>query len=206
MSICSTGNTVTPTTLTLPVSAMSDFERYEGMRVHFSQTLTANETFTLGRFGEVRLAEGGRLYTPTAVTTPGAAAIAQEDLNQRRSFVLDDGNNQQNIDPTRYPTGGLSAANTLRSGYTVDDLDGVFDERFSTYRVQPVGPGLVHSIESADAGSRRGRRQPQGRLVQRPELLQRRRSRRRLPDRRAARTRSSSSTARRRRRSARCRR
>ncbi len=140
VSICSTGNTVTPTTLTLPVSAMSDFERYEGMRVHFSQTLTANETFTLARFGEVRLAEGGRLYTPTAVATPGAAAIAQEDLNRRRSFVLDDGNNQQNIDPTIYPTGGLSAANTLRSGYTVDGLDGVFDERFSTYRVQPVGP------------------------------------------------------------------
>ena len=140
VSICSTGNTVTPTTLTLPVSAMSDFERYEGMRVHFSQTLTANDTFTLGRFGEVRLAEGGRLYTPTAVTTPGAAALAREDLNQRRSFVLDDGDNQQNIDPTRYPTGGLSAANTLRSGYTVNNLDGVFDERFSTYRVQPVGP------------------------------------------------------------------
>jgi predicted extracellular nuclease len=141
ISVCTTGNPVpTAVTVTLPVSAMSNFERYEGMRVHFSQTLTANETFTLARFGEVRLAEGGRLYTPTAVTTPGVAAIAQEDLNNRRSFVLDDGNNQQNIDPTLYPTGGLSAANTLRSGYTVDNLDGVFDERFSTYRVQPVGP------------------------------------------------------------------
>jgi len=140
VSVCSTGNTVTPTTVTLPVSAMADFERYEGMRVHFSQTLTATETFTLARFGEVRLAEGGRLYTPTAITTPGAAAIAQQNLNDRRSFVLDDGNNQQNIDPTRVPIGGLSAANTLRSGYTVDNLDGVFDDRFSTYRVQPVGP------------------------------------------------------------------
>jgi uncharacterized protein len=143
ISACTTGNPVpAAATVTLPVSAMSDFERYEGMRVHFSQTLAVNETFTLGRFGEVRLAEGGRLYTPTAVATPGAAALAQEGLNNRRSFVLDDGNNQQNIDPTRYPTGGLSAANTLRSGYTVDNLDGVFDERFSTYRVQPVGPVL----------------------------------------------------------------
>src|SRR6185436_3299594 len=119
-------------------AAMSDFERYEGMLVHFSQTLTANDTFTLGRFGEVRLAEGGRLYTPTAVATPGPAAIAQEDLNNRRSFVLDDGNNQQNIDPTIYPTGGLSALNTLRDGYTVNGLTGVLEQRFSVYRVQPV--------------------------------------------------------------------
>jgi uncharacterized protein len=136
---CSSGASVPATEITLPVDSMSDFERYEGMRVRFPQTLTATETFTLGRFGEVRLAAGGRLHQPTAVTTPGAAALAQQDLNDRRSFVLDDGNNQQNIDPTRYPLGGLTASNTLRSGYTVDGLTGVFDDRFSSYRVQPVG-------------------------------------------------------------------
>ena len=108
---------------------MADFERYEGMLVHFPQTLTVNETFTLGRFGEV----GSR---PTAASTPdrghdpGAAALAQEDLNHRRSFVLDDGNNQQNIDPTLYPLGGLSASNTLRVGYTTAGLTGVFEQRF----------------------------------------------------------------------------
>ena len=48
----------------------------------------------LGRYGEVRLAAGGRLYTPTAVTTPGAEANALEDANVRRSFVLDDGNSK----------------------------------------------------------------------------------------------------------------
>ena len=56
MLVCATGNTVTPTDgHACPCAAMADFERYEGMRVHFSQTLTATETFTLGRFGEVRL-------------------------------------------------------------------------------------------------------------------------------------------------------
>ena len=120
--------------------SLAAFERYEGMLVRFPQTLTVTETFTLGRFGEVRLSQGGRLYTPTAVTTPGAAAAAVDDLNRRRSFVLDDGDNQQNIDPTRHPVGGLTATNTLRSGYTTEGLTGVFDERFSTYRVQPVGP------------------------------------------------------------------
>ncbi|TMC29224.1 MAG: hypothetical protein E6J24_16725, partial [Chloroflexi bacterium] len=139
-AICSTGNALAPATVTLPVGSYTDFERYEGMFVRFDQTLTATETFTLARFGEVRLAADGRLYTPTAVTTPGAAAIALEDENQRRSFVLDDGNNQQNIDPTLYPTGGLSAPNTLRSGYTTTGVTGVFDYRFNTYRLQPVGP------------------------------------------------------------------
>jgi hypothetical protein len=137
---CPSGASVAPTNLTLPVATINDFERYEGMLVHFSQTLTANETFTLGRFGEVKLAAGGRLYAPTAVTTPGPAALALGDLNNRSSFLLDDGNNQQNIDPTRYPLGGLTATNTLRSGDTVESLTGVLDHRFSRYRVQPVGP------------------------------------------------------------------
>jgi predicted extracellular nuclease len=139
-ALCSTGNSVTATEVSLPVTAFSDFERYEDMLVHFSQTLTANETFTLARFGEVRLAANGRLYTPTAVTTPGSAAATQEDLNQRRSFVLDDGDNQQNIDPTIHPVGGLSASNTLRSGYTTDNLTGIFEQRFGDYRLQPLGP------------------------------------------------------------------
>ena len=138
--ICPAGGPVTPTTITLPVASVSTFERYEGMLVSFADTLTATETYTLGRFGEVRLSANGRLFTPTAVTTPGAPAIAQAELNQRSSFVLDDGNGQQNIDPTVHPVGGLSATNTLRSGYTVDGLTGVFDFRFGAYRLQPVGP------------------------------------------------------------------
>ena len=98
----------------------------------FSQTLTATEVFNLGRFGEVASLATGRLYTPTAITTPGAAAIAQEDQNNRSRIVLDDGNNQQNIDPTRYPQGGLSAANTLRVGDTLPGLTGVMDYRFAS--------------------------------------------------------------------------
>jgi hypothetical protein len=140
---CSTGNSVTTETITLPVAALSDFERYEGMLVTFPQTLTATDTFTLGRFGEVRLAANGRLYTPTAVVAPGAPANALEQANDLRSFVLDDGNNTQNTDPSAqgyYPTGGLSASNTLRSGYTTTGLTGVFDERFGAYRVQARGP------------------------------------------------------------------
>ncbi len=44
----------------------------------------------------------------------------------------------QNIDPTLYPQGGLSATNTLRVGDTLPSLTGVLEFRFGVYRVQPV--------------------------------------------------------------------
>ncbi len=138
--VCSSGATAPAAPVSLPVADIADLERFEGMLVNFAQTLTATEVFTLARFGEVSLSGAGRLYTPTAVTTPGAAAIAQEQLNDRSRIILDDGNNQQNIDPTLYPQGGLSASNTLRVGDTLAGLTGVMDFRFSSYRVQPVGP------------------------------------------------------------------
>lgn len=139
VEICGQGASVTPAGLALPVAQYEDFERYEGMLVQIAQTLTATETFTLARFGEVRLAANGRLQTPTAVAAPGPDALAVADANRRRSFVLDDGNGQQNIDPTVHPFGGLSAASTLRSGYTVSGLSGIFDYRFGDYRLQPLG-------------------------------------------------------------------
>ena len=138
--VCATGATMPATSVSLPVADVNDLERFEGMLVTFDQTLTATEVFNLGRFGEVSLSGVGRLYTPTAVTTPGAAANALAMQNNRSRIILDDGNNQQNIDPTRYPQGGLTASNTLRVGDTLPSLTGVMDYRFSNYRIQPVGP------------------------------------------------------------------
>jgi predicted extracellular nuclease len=139
VQVCSSGNSVTAANVTLPVASLNDWERYEGMLVNITQDLTATETFTLGRFGEVSLSVNGRLRNPTNIVAPGAPAIAQQDLNNRSRILLDDGNGQQNIDPTIHPPGGLSASNTLRSGYTVHGLTGVLEQRFGVYRVQPVG-------------------------------------------------------------------
>ncbi len=139
--ICQTGGaTVTSSSVSLPVASLSVWERYEGMVVALPQTMTVTETFTLARFGEISLSANGRLFNPTSIVDPGAPALAQQDLNNRSRIILDDGNNLQNIDPTFYPTGGLSAANTLRSGSTATGVTGVLDQRFSLYRIQPVGP------------------------------------------------------------------
>ena len=206
VQVCSSGNALpTQAAVSLPVASLDDLEPFEGMLVHFDQTLTATEVFNLGRFGEVSVSGAGRLYNPTAVAAPGAPALAVADQNNRSRIILDDGNNQQNIDPTIYPQGGLSATNTLRVGDTLPGLTGVMDYRFSNYRIQPVGPiAFDHTNPRTPAPAAVG-----GNLkvasfnvlnffngdglaaASRP---------------RAARTRSSSSTARRRRRSARSRR
>ena len=52
---------------------------------------------------------------PELIPMP-APAQAVRDVNLRSRLLLDDGNNQQNIDPTIHPVGGLSASNTLRNG------------------------------------------------------------------------------------------
>jgi predicted extracellular nuclease/methionine-rich copper-binding protein CopC len=140
--VCSTGNPLpTPATISLPVGNLTDWERVEGMRVTLAQTLTVTEVFNLGRFGEVSLSGAGRLPNPTNVVLPGAPAIALEDLNDRSRVILDDGDNQQNIDPTVYPQGGLSASNTLRVGDSLPaGLTAIGDQRFGAYRLQPEGP------------------------------------------------------------------
>ena len=140
ITLCGSGLSVTPATANLPVANMIDWERFEGMLIRIPQTLTVTDTFTLGRFGEVGLSVGGRLRSPTNAATPGAAAIALQDLNNRSRILLDDGDSRQNIDPIVHPVPGLSAANTLRLGATVDNLTGVLEQRFSGYRIQPVGP------------------------------------------------------------------
>lgn len=157
--VCSTGNSVTPTVVNLPVTFLSDWERYEGMLINIPQDLTVTETFTLARFGEAALSVGGRLMNPTSVTDPGLDANTLQDLNNRSRILLDDGNNQQNIDPTNYPSGGLSATNTLRSGDTVNGLTGVLEQRFGVYRVQPVSAVIFNPVnprptEPEDVGGR----------------------------------------------------
>jgi predicted extracellular nuclease len=140
VTVCSSGQAVAPVALTLPVDTLTDWEQYEGMLVTFSQELTVTEVYNLGRFGEVMLAQGGRLFQPTNIVAPGDPASALQDENLRRQIILDDANLQQNRDPVAYPQGGLSAANPLRAGFTVAGLTGVVDHRSDSYRIQPIAP------------------------------------------------------------------
>ncbi|SMF99398.1 ExeM/NucH family extracellular endonuclease [Burkholderia singularis] len=148
IAVCASGQSVTPATLTLPVDTPNTFAAYEGMLVRLPQTLTVTDVYELGRYGSMLLSNG-RLRTPTSVAPP-AQAQAQADANARNRLILDDGSNKQNPPTVPYPAPALSAANTLRTGYTVSNVEGVLEMRYGAWRLQPV-PGT-----SAPAFNTRG--------------------------------------------------
>jgi uncharacterized protein len=138
LNILGRGLSVAPTSVTLPVASSDFLERYEGMLVTLPQTLTVTNNFTLGRFGEVGLSSGDRLFQPTQITTPGASANALAAANALNLITLDDGSNVQNPDPISFPSPELTASNTLRTGETTTGVTGALDFAFSAYRIQPT--------------------------------------------------------------------
>ena len=134
----SSGNTITATDVTLPLTQADDYEAYEGMLVTFPQKLTVNDVYDLGRYGSTTLAQGGRLFNPTNVITPGTPANDLQAANELRKLVLDDSSGDQNPDPIPYPSPELSATNTLRSGYAITDVTGVLAYQFGEYKLHPT--------------------------------------------------------------------
>jgi predicted extracellular nuclease len=152
-TVANLGASILPTAVNiqLPVTSVSDLERYEGMLVNISAgsgNLTVTENYQLGRYGQVVLAADGssnqagtdaRLDQYTQFNAPSVSGYAayQADI-AKRTIYLDDGSGTQNLDPTIFGRGGnpLSASNTLRSGDTVANITGILDERFEGYRIQ----------------------------------------------------------------------
>ncbi len=150
VSILSTGNSISPVSFSLPVLNTNEFEKLEGMRVQFSQTLTVSEVYTLARYGELLLSSNGRLMQPTNFIDPNdliasgtstagtgnvSAVIAQQNLNNLNQITLDDKSNVQNPSTVPYLD---PMNNTLRCGSSIANLDGVMDYAFSLYRIQPI--------------------------------------------------------------------
>ncbi|MDB5045274.1 MAG: nuclease, partial [Deinococcus sp.] len=106
-----------PQTLTLPLP-VAERERFEGMLVTVSGTVTNN--FTLGRGGSFDLADE-RLSTFSQINAPSVAGLAAFNANLPNRFIrIDDGTRAQNPNPLIFGRGNqpLSAANTLRGGDT----------------------------------------------------------------------------------------
>src|SRR5215207_3436591 len=142
ISICGT-DSVAPTTVTLPETTNGELEQYEGMLITIPQTLTVEQNFFQGRYGQVTLGVN-RLYQSTNNNATGSAqAIATADLNARSLIVLDDAVSDQNPNPIPY----IGQDNTLRAGDTVTGLTGALDfgpinsdTNIRDYRLQPISP------------------------------------------------------------------
>ncbi|MFG3439544.1 ExeM/NucH family extracellular endonuclease [Nonomuraea sp. NPDC047897] len=100
-------------------------EHVENMLLTFRQPLTVSDHYNLGRFGEVTVSSGGRLFQPT--DRPGV----DPELNRRRSLLIDDGSTRQN--PGTLPP-------VVRAGAVAVGATGVLGYGFDAYRLQPTKP------------------------------------------------------------------
>lgn len=165
---CGTPAVIAPVQITLPVPMGTTLEPYEGMLVQIDQPLTVTQNYWQGRYGQVNLSAGGRLFNPTNGNEAGSYADLL-DANLRRMIMLDDGKSIQHPNPVPYYTyGEPSGVNYFpRSGdLTSGSLVGVLDHGLITsnptapihYRLHPVAPvaftsGNPRSVPPTTTGS-----------------------------------------------------
>ena len=189
---CATGASVSPASIDLPAAgptfdadandaAVGTFENVEGMLVEFVDELTVSEYFQLARFGQLTLSANGRPRQYTDTNGPDVAGYEAftAELARNRIF-LDDLGNAQNPDLILHPQPGFfSAENFVRGGDVVPGLRGVMHWSFAgsrntnAWRVRPqVSEPVLFERENPreDMPDEVGR-QPQGRCLQRAQLL-----------------------------------
>lgn len=159
---------IAPLTLDLPAlattsnsdgNAIPDLERFEGMLVEFADDLTVTGLQSLGRFGEVILSEGGRLYQYTNDNAPDAAGYAAHVENlAARKIILDDGLTVQNPANIHYlghrlgdTVGALTGNLRYSRGSGGDGVEGwrlepTVDPVFVSANPRPGAPALGGSI------------------------------------------------------------
>lgn len=126
VDVCGTGR-VAPAGVQLPLRGGAALEQYEGMLLRFGQRLTATEVYQLGRYGEVTVSAGGRLFQPTDAHGSTQAG------NDARKLLVDDGSNVQNPDTIPY-----TDPRVLRIGDSAQGLTGVLNYGFGEYRLEPT--------------------------------------------------------------------
>ena len=127
--------TVLPTPVKLPEATNGELERFEGMLVRITSTMTITQNYFLGRYGQLTLAATGddgtsdRLFQPTSIFPPGTNAQALAADNLRRRLILDDGQAIDRLSGNPLPPTFIGAApgSVIRSGDRVSNLIGVLD-------------------------------------------------------------------------------
>ncbi len=102
---------------------LADLEKYEGMLLHFPQALAVTDLRSLERFGQIGLAEGGRLFQFSNAQQPDIDAY--EDYRAKlsaRRIILDDG--QRVASPKSIKHLESVAGRSLRGGDTIKGLTG----------------------------------------------------------------------------------
>jgi len=142
---------VSPATVSLPVDDLIELESVEGMWVSVPQALTVTEVFNAARFAEFTAAPE-RLFQPTQVAQPGAAANAVQALNDLSRLIIDQGRTGAYRTPYQPGLDGtpLNAANPIRAGYRMQsDFNGIMGFAFSNYRLFALEPVIFDATGNA---------------------------------------------------------
>ena len=118
-------------TVTLPYTG--GWEKYEGMRLSFPQTLTVTDNYSYGRYGQLGLSAGGRLFNPTNGNDGSTQAS-----NDQREIVIDDGVSAQNPAALPYLGADKNGQQTRRTGDTLAGVSGVWVQNAGGYQLEPV--------------------------------------------------------------------
>lgn len=146
VTLCDTlTGTATPAIVNLPRTTADDLEPFEGMAVNLPQTLTISDAGNSVRFGE-NILSNGRLFTPTNIVAPGAAANAQQAANDLNRLILDDQRNGSYRMPFingQDDASPVNAINPIRGGTTVTGASGIMSFAFNNYRLRPTTPVVL---------------------------------------------------------------
>jgi 5'-nucleotidase len=138
VSVSFTGHNAAPAATTLPLpSTDAEREALEGMLVAPAEDLTVTEVYNLNRYGEIMLAQGGRLITPTETVEPGDEAKAAATANAARSLLLDDGVTA-NLSTSDQAPPFLTLDDPVRVGDTAQLEPVVLSYGFNAWRLEPA--------------------------------------------------------------------
>ena len=135
--VCEGTANLAPLPISLPVNAEQQWEQLEGEWVSFAQPLVVNDTYGLGRYGEIIVADR-RLQVPTEVATPGKAAATLATAQQLHTLLIDDGLLRQNPEPLQIGNLAVSAATPLRVGDSLGGVEGIILQNARGYFLFPT--------------------------------------------------------------------
>jgi 5'-nucleotidase len=136
LAVCGGSELPPPAALDLPATD-AEREPLESMLVAPADELTVTDVFDLSRFGEVVLAQGGRLLSPTEAAEPGDPARAVAADNTARSIALDDGRTT-NLSAAGEAPPFLTPDDAVRVGDTAElDQPMVLSYGFGAWTLQP---------------------------------------------------------------------
>ena len=147
---------ILPTAVRLPEAAEGELERFEGMLIQIASPMTISQNYFLGRYGQMTLSSPddsgrpGRLFQPTSIFPPGAKSDALAAENQRRTLILDDGQDSRALgdNPDPVPYLGVAPGRALRCGDRAGNLIGVLDYgRINADRWDPERDYRLHPTE-----------------------------------------------------------